>query len=49
MLKRSSLAVQWVKDPALLVQVTAVAWVQSLTQELPYTMGMAKKIIINKC
>ena len=34
----SSLEVQWVKE--LVSQVTAVMWVQSLAQELPYATGV---------
>ena len=33
---------QWIKDPALpllVALVTAVAWVQSLAEELPHGMG----------
>ena len=33
---------QWVKDPALLAQVTTLAQIRSLTWELPYTACMAK-------
>ena len=44
----SSLEVQQVRDLAssmrwLGAQVTAVAWTRSLSQELPYAMGAAKK------
>lgn len=36
--------VQWVRDLALSVAlVAAVAWVQSLDQELLHALGMAKK------
>ena len=43
---RSSLVVQRVKDPWLLLQpawVAAMAWVRSLTQELPHAMGAVTK------
>ena len=47
-LKGGSLVAQWVKDPAFIItvaQVAAEAWVQSLAQELPCTVGVyaAKK------
>ena len=34
---------QWVKDRQLWCRLAAAAWVQSLTQELPYAAGMALK------
>ena len=34
---------QWVKNPTTASQVTAEVWVLSLTQELPYAMGVAIK------
>ena len=38
--------VQWVKGSGVSIaaaQVTAVAWIQSLIQELPYAAGAAKE------
>ena len=47
MQERSSPGVQQVRDPVLSLQqaaqVTAMAQVQSLAQERPYTMDMAKE------
>ena len=43
--------VQQVKNPTASALVTAVAWIQSLPQELPYAMGVAikkKKLHIGK-
>ena len=40
-LKYKHLVAQRVKDPA--AQVTDVAWVQSLAQELPHAVGEANK------
>ena len=42
---KSSLVAQQVKDPALsLLWLGPLAWIQSLTWELPYAVGVAKKI-----
>ena len=43
----NSLVAEWVKDPALsssVVQVTAAAWIQSLAQECPHAVGVAKNL-----
>ena len=34
---------QWVKNPTVVAQVTAVAQIQSLAQELPYAASAAMK------
>ena len=42
---KNSFVVQWVKDPGIVTaaaRVTAVAWVQYLTRELPCVAGVAK-------
>ena len=35
--------VQWVKNQTVVAQVSPVAWIRSLAQEVPYAMGVAKK------